>query len=133
MTEADMEEIAVFKSDCERTVKSRSADTKDRTQAQMFLFFLRRWPDLATLKDIPTLDDITMAMNRAVKTNGNGTPITEIGWGKFKMKGYKFWDVIRGSCVLLGMVIVILLLLNRWDMDHIKQHLPMASEEISHD
>lgn len=133
MNDADMEEIAIFKADCERTVKSRSADTKDRTQAQMFLFFLRRWPDLATLQDIPTLDDITVAMNQAVKTNGNGSLITEIGYGKFKMKNYKFWDIIRGMCVLLGMVIVILLLLNRLDMDHIKQHLPMPNEEVAHD
>lgn len=133
MTAAELEEVAVFKSDCERTVKSRTADVKDQKQAQMFLFFLRRWEHMATLEDIPTLDDITTAVNRAVKTNGNGSLVTEIGFGSFKMKNYRFWDIIRGLCVLLGMVIVILLLLNRLDMDHIKQHLPMSGEEVARD
>lgn len=129
MTDAEREEIATFKADCQRTINSATSTPQERQSAHMFLFIYRRW-------DMPTLEEIKVAMDVSVATKGNGHTEVQIGPGKngwFKVKSTNLVAVTRVLGVVGIFIVIILVGLIWWDMDHIKEHMGLASEIKVHD
>lgn len=82
---------------------------------------------------MPTLEDIKKAMDESVSSNGNGHTEVSFGPGKngwFKIKSTSLVAVTRILGVVGIFIGIVLAGLILWDMDHIKEHMGLAPDNV---